>query len=58
MFLPVVAIIRIYHSTHLRLFFTIRVAACLVRRSQHQNPCWNIRRYLYIGCVLAVPCIG
>jgi len=32
-----VAIIRFYHSTHLRLFYTIRVAACLMRRSQHQN---------------------
>jgi len=31
MFRPVVAIIRFYHSTHLRLFYTIRVAACLVR---------------------------
>ena len=39
MFRPVVAIIRFYHSTHLRLFYTIRVAACLMRRSQHQNPC-------------------
>jgi len=29
-----------YHSTHLRLFFTIRVAACLMR-SQDQNPCWS-----------------
>ena len=38
MFRPVVAIIRFYHSTHLRLFYTIRVAACLVGRSQHQNP--------------------
>jgi len=27
MFRPVVAIIRFYHSTHLRLFYTIRVAA-------------------------------
>ena len=42
MFRPVVAIIRFYHSTHLRLFYTIRVAACLMRRSQHQNPCWSI----------------
>jgi hypothetical protein len=33
MFRPVVAIIRFYHSTHLRLFHTIRVAACLMRRS-------------------------
>jgi len=41
MFRPVVAIIRFYHSTHLRLFYTIRVAACLMR-SQHQNPCWSI----------------
>ena len=37
MFRPVVVIIRFYHSTHLRLFYTIRVAACLMRRSQHQN---------------------
>ena len=42
MFRPVVAIIRFYHSTHLRLFYTIRVAACLMRRSQHQNPRWSI----------------
>ena len=42
MFRPVVAIIRFYHSTHLRLFYTIRVAACLMRRSQHENPCWSI----------------
>jgi len=42
MFRPVVAIIRFYHSTHLRLFYTTRVAACLMRRSQHQNPCWSI----------------
>jgi len=26
------------HSNHLRLFYTIREAACLMRRSQHQNP--------------------
>jgi len=39
MFRPLVIIIRFYHSTHLRLFYTIRVAACLMRRSQHQNPC-------------------
>ena len=32
MFRPVVAIIRFYHSTHLRLFYIIRVAACLMRR--------------------------
>ena len=37
MFRPVVAIIRFYHSTHLRLFYTIRVAVCLMRRSQHQT---------------------
>ena len=42
MFRPVVAIIRFCHSTHLRLFYTIRMAACLMRRSQHQNPCWSI----------------
>ena len=42
MFRPVVAIIRFYHSTRLRLFYTIRMAACLMRRTQHQNPCWNI----------------
>jgi hypothetical protein len=42
MFRPVVAIIRFYHSTRLRLFYTIRVAACLMRRSQHQNPCRSI----------------
>jgi len=36
MFRPVVAIIRFYHSTHSRLFYTIREAACLLRRSQHQ----------------------
>ena len=41
MFRPIVAIIRFYHSTHLRLFYTVRVAACLMRRSQHQNPCWS-----------------
>ena len=41
MFRPVVAIIRFYPSTHLRLFYTIRVAACLMRRPQHQNPCWG-----------------
>jgi len=39
MFRPVVAIIRFYHSTHLRLFYTFRVAACLMRRAQHQNSC-------------------
>jgi len=39
MFRPVVAIIRFYHSTHVRLFYTIRVATCLMMRSQHQNPC-------------------
>ena len=38
MFRPVVAIIRFYHSTRLRLFYAVRVAACLTRRSQHQNP--------------------
>jgi hypothetical protein len=38
MFLPVVAIIRFNHSTNLRLFYTIRVAACLMRRSQRENP--------------------
>ena len=38
MFRPVVAIIRFYHSTHLRLFYTIRVAACLIRRSQLSKP--------------------
>ena len=42
MFRPVVAIIRFYHSTHLRLFYTIRVAACLMRRAQLQIPCWSI----------------
>ena len=41
MFRPVVAIIRFYHSTHLRLFYTIHVATCLMI-SQHQNPCWSI----------------
>jgi len=39
MFWLVMAIIRFYYSTHIRLFYTIRVAACLMRRSQHQNPC-------------------
>ena len=29
MFRPVVAIIRFYHSTHLRLFCTISVAVCI-----------------------------
>ena len=38
---PVLAIIRFYHSTHLRLFYTFHVAVCLMRRSQHQNPCWS-----------------
>ena len=52
-FRPVVAIIRFYHSTHLRLFYTIRVAACLMRRSQHQNPWWSILP-LYIGTVLQI----
>jgi len=42
MFRPVVAIIRFYHSTRSSLFYTIRVVACLMRRSQHQNPCWSI----------------
>jgi len=42
MFRPVVVIIRFYHSTHLKLFYTIRVAACWMRRSQHQHPCWSI----------------
>jgi len=42
MFRPVVVVIRFYHSTHLRLFYTIRVAACLMRRSQHLCSC---RRY-------------
>jgi len=42
MFRPVAVIIRFYHSTHLRLFYTILVAACFMRRSQHQNPCWSI----------------
>ena len=41
-FRPVVAIIGFYHLTHLRLFYTIRVAACLMRRSQHQKLCWSI----------------
>jgi len=50
MFRPVVAIIRFYYSTHLRLFYTIRVAACLMRRSQHQNPCWSTVP-LYWVCV-------
>ena len=36
MFWPVVAIIRFYHSTHLRLFYTIRVATCLMRSGHHQ----------------------
>jgi len=31
MFRPLVAIIRFYHSTH--LFYTIHMAACLMRRS-------------------------
>ena len=31
MFRPVLAIIRFYHSTHLRLFYTIRVAAAATR---------------------------
>ena len=38
MFRPVVAILMFYHSTHLRLLYSIRVAACLMRRSQHQKP--------------------
>ena len=49
MFRQVVAIIRFYHSTHLRLFYTIRMAACLMKRYQHQNhtpsvevPCSNM----------------
>jgi len=42
MFRPVVAIITFYHSTPLRLFYTIRVTECLMRRSQHQNPRWSI----------------
>ena len=42
MFRLVVDIIRFYQSNHLRLFYTIRVAACLMRRSEHQNPCWSI----------------
>jgi len=46
-----VAIIRFYHSTHLRLFYTIRVVACLMRRSQHQNPYWSIVS-LYWVCVI------
>jgi len=33
MFRPVVAIIRFYHSTHLRFFYTFALAACLMRRS-------------------------
>ena len=49
MFRPVVAIIRFYHSTHLRLFYTIRVAACLMRRSEPQTPIGAY--YLYTGCV-------
>jgi len=28
MFRPVMAIIRFYHSTHWRLFYTVRVTAC------------------------------
>jgi len=28
-FFPIVIIIRFYHSTHLRLFYTIRVTTCL-----------------------------
>jgi len=36
MFRPVVAIIWFYHLTD--LFYTIRVAACLMGRSQHQSP--------------------
>ena len=35
MFRSVVAIIRFYHSIILKLFYTIRVAACLMRRSQN-----------------------
>ena len=42
MFRPEVAIINFYHSTHLRLFYTIRVTAFLTRRSQRQTPCWSI----------------
>ena len=48
MFRPVVAIIRFYHSTRLRLFYTVRVVACLLRRSQHQNPCWSIETYTVV----------
>ena len=57
MFRPLVAIIRFYHSTHLRLFCTIRVVACLMRRFEHQNPCWSIVP-LYWVCVWAFICIG
>ena len=49
MFRPEVAIIRFYHSTHLRLFYTVRVTAYLMRRSQHQRPCWSIVP-LYWAC--------
>jgi hypothetical protein len=38
MFRPVVAIVRFNPSTHLRLFYTIRVAVCLMRRSSTSKP--------------------
>ena len=50
MFRPVVAILSFYHSTHLRLFYTIRMAACLMRRSEHQNPCWSIVPLYWVLC--------
>jgi len=37
MFRPVMAINNFYHSTHLSLFYIIRLAACLMR-SQLQDP--------------------
>ena len=57
MFRPVVTIIKFYHSTHLRLFYTIRVAACLMWRSQHQPLCWSIVP-LYWVCVCVCVCVN
>jgi len=42
MFRPVVAIIRSLSFDSLKIVLYSCVAACLMRRSQHQNPCLSI----------------
>jgi len=52
MFGPIVAISRFYHLTHLRLFYTICMAAFLMRRSRHQNPCWSILPVYWVNHII------